>query len=138
MAAMFEECLRVAKDLSARLRAKRKDELRAFGIALRDPTLGQLLENDEVFATILALATQDYGIKQKDVARMLSVSAASVARWAMGENTPKSYARPAVVKVIAELVELAIQDSKESLVPDTEEAIQSASGDRREGVVAKP
>lgn len=100
-----------ASTTAGELRARRLNEKKAFLTAIRDPSFDEnLVADDEVFATLIDLATSDYGVLQKDLAHLLGISPGAITRWAAKENSPRPYARPAVVKAIGDLIERSIQE----------------------------
>lgn len=90
--------------------AKRCGEIRSFLTAIKDPSMIAMLEDEHLFATLLALAINDYGVRTKDLATALSVSVPQVGRWAAGENAPRPYARAQVVQGVAHLLEKALTE----------------------------
>jgi transcriptional regulator with XRE-family HTH domain len=99
------------------LRTQRVNEKRAFLTAIRDTSFDEdLVADDEVFATLIDLATSDYGVLQKDLAHILGISPGAIARWASKENSPRAYARPAIVKAIGDIIERSLFEEPERKV----------------------
>jgi ribosome-binding protein aMBF1 (putative translation factor) len=100
-----------ASTKATELRTQRINERRAFLTAIRDPSFDEdLVADDEVFATLIDLATSDYGVLQKDLAHVLGISPGAIARWATKENSPRPYARPAIVKAVGDLIERSLNE----------------------------
>jgi len=84
----------------------RHKTLIAFGNLLASQKVKQgVRENDDMFASIVHLAIQEYGLKQARIADALEVSPAAVGRWSKGNHLPKAHYRPSVVETIQQLIE---------------------------------
>ncbi len=96
------------------LASKRLDELRAFYIAIDDPVLQKEAENDDVFATIMQLAIDDYGVSQKELAEILKIKPSTVGRWRQGQTVPSVYARPGILAALCTLLSqcIALRENK--------------------------
>ena len=91
---------------AAGLLERRREEIQAFMTALNENKMQELVaEDEELFSTIVDLATSDYGIEQKRIADHLGVNPSAVGRWKSREHAPRPYARAAVITVISALVE---------------------------------
>ena len=86
------------------LAKQRLDELKAFHIALESPVLQMEAEDDEVFATVIQLAIDDYGLGQKELADILQTQTSTVGRWKVGRNVPSVYSRPGILSAVASCI----------------------------------
>jgi hypothetical protein len=87
------------------LHGRRRHELEVFLVSLEESQIKeQVFSDDDLFASIVDLATSEYGIEQKNVAAHLGVSATAVNRWKNREHAPRPYARRAVIDTVAALV----------------------------------
>lgn len=83
------------------LAAKRVDELRAFLNALHNPILRKQVDDDQVFAMVIQLAIDDYGVGQRELAKVLQTQPSTVGRWRHGQSAPSTYSRPGILSAIA-------------------------------------
>jgi len=84
--------------------------LTAFRKQIRDARVIQgVQEDDDLFCTVVDLATREYGIRQAELARELKVSPPAVARWARQINLPATYARPSVIEKIGSMIDEHIE-----------------------------
>lgn len=104
------------QNASEMLRARRRSERAAFIEALKNPSLLPLLQDNEVFATLVDLAINDYGLSQNELARAVRVHPSAVTRWSAGDSAPRGYARPIVVATIAELLARSLDQVEEIVV----------------------
>lgn len=85
---------------------KRFGMLKVFIDQIRNQQLlDEVRRDDRLFAAVLELASEEYGVRFNDIAEKIDVSAATVGRWAKQINLPHSALRPLVVEAIADLLE---------------------------------
>ena len=86
----------------------RRNELQAFANALKDENLHKFVASpsgDEAFSQVIALAVNDYGVSQKDLATAVGVNSTTVSRWSTGSSLPLPYGRGGILNVISTLLE---------------------------------
>jgi predicted transcriptional regulator len=109
----------------------RFETLKAFGKLLsQEDILEEVTTDDALFASIIYLSINEYGLSQANLARELGASAAAVGRWALvGEPQPRkagrlnsldrrgslppAYSRRTIVEKIAHLLNSSIEDQEE-------------------------
>lgn len=86
----------------------RRNEIKAFSIALRDEHFLNFLskpEGDEAFGDMIELAVKEYGVSQREIAAATDATTPTVSRWMNGVSTPPRYARKGVVEAIAMIID---------------------------------
>jgi hypothetical protein len=97
------------------LQTARLSELKTFYIALRSPFLQTQAEEDDVFADIVKLAIDDYGVGQGELSGILQTTTSTVGRWKQGSSVPSVYARSGVLAAIASAISQKIADREAEL-----------------------
>jgi ribosome-binding protein aMBF1 (putative translation factor) len=90
------------------LLSTRRDELKAFAIALRNEPFIAFVgtkDGNEAFSELIKLAVDAYGVSQSDLAKAIDASAGTVSRWIGGTSLPPGYARKSIVEALALLIE---------------------------------
>lgn len=90
---------------------RRLSERKAFVAALKEAGFrNQLLEDQSewLFASVVDLAINDYGVRQKHLAALIRANTASIGRWAAKTAAPTPIARVGVVDAIIQLLEFDI------------------------------
>jgi hypothetical protein len=94
----------------AKLQRNRFGELQAFLKQLQDSRLQEDAKaDDRLFASIIGLGVEEYGVRQAAIAEAIGISAAAVGRWAKRINLPPPYVRGTVVQALAAIVEEAVR-----------------------------
>ncbi len=86
----------------------RRDEIRAFAIALKNEEFLSFIstpEGDESFGDLIELAIREYGVSQREVATATSATPSTVSRWMNGQSLPPRYARKSIVEAIAMIID---------------------------------
>lgn len=92
--------------------AKRFNALKIFIDQIRtQELLNEVRHDDRLFAAVLELAAEEYGLRFNEISEKIEVSAATVGRWSKQINLPHSAFRPLVVEAIADLLENYVKTS---------------------------
>lgn len=92
------ELLWESQDLSLRA-------LEAFLAKIESEELqGMVREDDALFAWVVKLAVEEYGVAQVKLSERLALSLAAIGRWVRSENLPPPYVRQSVLIAIAGLI----------------------------------
>src|SRR5262245_46689624 len=94
--------------LQDQLREKQHERLRtleAFGNLLQSSEIAhEVVHDNALFAKIVYLAVNTYGLKQARIAAAINMSSAAVGRWSKAKHLPPPHSRPFLVDTIRRLV----------------------------------
>ena len=80
--------------------------LRAFRRSIADDlVIDNVKSEDGLFADIVRLAVEEYGVTQAEIAERTLVSAAAVGRWAKQINLPQAMSRGPIVREIVAILD---------------------------------
>lgn len=97
--------------ISQKLNNNRRDEIKAFSIALQDEGLKKLISNDngnQAFSQLLNLSINEYGVSQKELALAIDVNPTTVGRWCNGSSLPPLYGRVSIINAIVMVINHAL------------------------------
>jgi hypothetical protein len=86
----------------------RRNELKAFSIALRDEGFLNFIstpEGDQSFCELIELAVREYGVSQREIATATDATPSTISRWISGQSAPPRYARKSIVEAIAMIID---------------------------------
>jgi hypothetical protein len=99
-----------AKERLGPVQELRFGQLKAFLRQLNDPEVqDEAKRDDHLFASIIDLATDEYGVRQTSIADAIGISGAAVGRWAKGTNLPAPYVRASVIQALAAIIQEDVQ-----------------------------
>lgn len=75
-------------------------------------------EDDHLFARIVSISIEDYGVKQSALAAKMKVSTAAVSRWATLKNLPTPTLRPVILRAIIGLIEQSVRYQTDTMQND--------------------
>lgn len=101
-------CVDSDVSFTEKLLETRRNEIKAFSIALRDEHFLKFLsstEGDEAFGEVVELAVKEYGVSQKEIATATNSTPSTVSRWMNKGNSPPRFTRNSIVEAIAMIID---------------------------------
>jgi ribosome-binding protein aMBF1 (putative translation factor) len=96
------------RSFTEKLLETRRNEIKAFSIALRDEGFLNFIstpEGDHSFCEFIELAIREYGVSQREVATATNATPSTISRWMSGQSMPPRYARKSIVEAIAMIID---------------------------------
>lgn len=101
-------CVDSDVSFTERLLDTRRNEIKAFSIALRDKHFLDFIssaDGDEAFSDVVELAVKEYGVSQKEIALSANTTPSTVSRWMNKGACPPRFTRKSIVEAIGMIID---------------------------------